>query len=127
MPRPVHFEIHSSDPRRTIEFYSALFEWEFDQWGDQDYWLIKTGTDEPGIDGGLLPRQGAAPGSEQPVNSFLCTISVPSVDDFAHKARSLGGSVAIPKMAVKSVGWLIYLRDPDGNLFGMMETDPSAA
>lgn len=38
-----------------------------------------------------------------------------------------GGTVALEKHAVPTVGWLAYCRDPDGNLFGMMRADPEAA
>jgi predicted enzyme related to lactoylglutathione lyase len=30
-------------------------------------------------------------------------------------------------MPVPGVGWLGYAKDPDGNLFGVMQRDPSAA
>ena len=35
--------------------------------------------------------------------------------------------VAVPKMAVPGIGWLAYAKDPDGNIFGMMQADPEAA
>ena len=56
MPRVVHFEIHAEDPQRAIAFYQAVFDWEFNNWGGMDYWLIKTvDAGAPGIDGGLVP------------------------------------------------------------------------
>jgi uncharacterized protein len=60
MPRVVHFEIHAVDPERAISFYKKMFSWTFQKWeGPMPYWLITTGNDnEPGINGGLLPRQG---------------------------------------------------------------------
>jgi len=71
MPRPVHFEIQAEQPERAIKFYRELFGWEFNQWEGQPYWLIKTGEKgTPGIDGGLLPRQGPAPSGMQPVTAF---------------------------------------------------------
>ena len=56
MSRTVHFEIQASKPQALIDFYSTLFGWKFKQWGENEYWLIDTGTRKPGIDGGLLPR-----------------------------------------------------------------------
>ena len=71
MPRVVHFEIHAGDPQRAIQFYRALFGWEFSNWGDQQYWLIKTGEEGTrGIDGGLLPRRGEIDG--QAVIGYVC-------------------------------------------------------
>jgi predicted enzyme related to lactoylglutathione lyase len=38
----------------------------------------------------------------------------------------LGGSIAMPKMPVPTVGWLAYGKDTEGNLFGFMQFDPEA-
>ena len=35
---------------------------------------------EPGINGGLVRRRGAAPAADQPVNAFVCTIGVADLD-----------------------------------------------
>ena len=74
MPRVVHFEIHAETPERAMEFYSGVFGWEFSKWeGTQDYWLITTGPDEePGINGGLVRRQGEIDG--QAVIAYACTV-----------------------------------------------------
>lgn len=127
MSRVVHFEIHAGDCRRAIGFYQALFAWEFTKWGGpQEYWVIKTGSaSEPGIDGGLVPRRGEIDG--QAVTAYVCTIEVKSVDESLAKAVTLGGKVALPKMAVPSVGWLGYAKDTEGNIFGVMQPDPTAA
>ncbi len=127
MPRPIHFEIHAGDPQRAIGFYSKLFGWTFTQWGNELYWLVGTGErSEPGIDGGLLPRRGDAPAAMAAVNAFVCTVGVADVDAMVVKLTELGGQVALPKMPIPTVGWLAYGKDPEGNLFGMMQSDPSA-
>jgi predicted enzyme related to lactoylglutathione lyase len=61
------------------------------------------------------------------VNAFVCTVGVSSAADTLARVVELGGSVAVPVMAVPGVGWLGYGKDPDGNLLGFMQTDPSAA
>ena len=33
MPRVVHFEVHASDPERTMRFYTELFGWKFQALG----------------------------------------------------------------------------------------------
>jgi predicted enzyme related to lactoylglutathione lyase len=127
MPRPVHFEIHADNPDRAIKFYRELFGWEFAQWEGQPYWLIKTGEKgTPGIDGGLLPRKGPPPTAMQAVNAFVCTTDVASCDAVAKRVTELGGSIAMPKMPVPTVGWLAYGKDTEGNLFGFMQFDPQA-
>lgn len=126
MPRVVHFEIHADDPERAARFYRNLFGWEVQKWdGPQDYWLVKTGPDgQPGINGGLLRRHGPRVGDT--VIAYVCSIDVPSVDDYLARAVAEGGQVALPKMAIPGVGWLAYCKDPEGNIFGMTQFDRSA-
>jgi len=127
MPRIVHFEIHADDPERAIGFYEALFGWEISRWGEMDYWLIRTGEGTPGIDGGLLRRQGPPPTDGQAVTSYACTADVPSIDEYVEKIKANGGTIALPKMPIPTVGWLAYGKDTEGNLFGIMQPDPNAA
>lgn len=121
VPRIIHFEIEAEKPERAIEFYKRVFGWKVEKWkGPIEYWLITTGNkDEPGIDGGLSRRT-----DDQP--STVNTIDVPSVDEYVRKVKSNGGSIVRPKMAVPGVGWMVYFKDPEGNIFGMMESDESA-
>jgi predicted enzyme related to lactoylglutathione lyase len=128
MARVVHFEIHAEQPERAIAFYTSLFSWQFTAWNGGTYWLINTGADgTPGINGGLVPRRGSAPKDGQPVNAFCCTVDVESVDDSVKRIGELGGSIALPKMPIPGVGWLAYGKDPEGNIFGVMEADSAAA
>ena len=127
MPRVIHFEIHADDPERAVKFYRDLFGWEFTKWdGPMPYWLIKTGPDNtPGINGGLLPRQHAIDG--QAVIAYVCTVDTANLDDHLAKAQAGGGKIALPKMPIPGIGWLAYCKDPEGNIFGMMQSDPKAA
>jgi predicted enzyme related to lactoylglutathione lyase len=128
MPRPIHFEIQAAEPERAIQFYKSMFDWQFNQWGDQKYWLIATGDkSKPGIDGGLLPRPTpAAPESMAAVNCYVCTIDVPNLDEYVDRAMKCGGTIALPKMPIPTVGWLAYCKDTEGNIFGMMQMDANA-
>jgi len=129
MSRLVHFEIHATDPERLVAYYTALFGWTMQKWaGPMDYWLISTGpAEKPGINGGLLRRHGEAPSANGPVSSFVSTIDVASAKASLEKAVELGGTLAVPVMPVPGIGWLCYAKDPDGNIFGMMQADPAAA
>ncbi len=128
MPRPVHFEIHASDPARAMRFYTDLLGWSFTRWeGPMEYWLIKTGSEGPGIDGGLVKRMGAPPVDGAAVNAWVCTVDVPSVDETLGRLTQLGGTLALPKMPIPGIGWLAYGKDPEGNLWGFMQMDPTVA
>lgn len=127
MPRVIHFEIHASRPEVLIAFYSSLFDWKFQQWGNVEYWQIETGPpDKPGINGGLVLRRGASPLDAQSVNAYICTVEVDALDEYILKAQSLGATVALPKMPIPGVGWLAYVIDPDRNTLGLMQADSSA-
>jgi predicted enzyme related to lactoylglutathione lyase len=121
MPRVVHFEIDAKKPEKAVQFYEKVFGWKIEKWnGPVDYWLITTGEKkEQGIDGGLSKRTEAMP-------STVNTIDVPSVDEYVKKVVKNGGSIIRPKGAVPGVGWLAYFKDPEGNVWGMMQNDPSA-
>lgn len=128
MPRPIHFEIHASDPERAIRFYTTVFGWTFTPWGPPGmYWTVSTGAEGPGIDGGLVPRRGPDPAEDAPVNGYALTIGVEDVDRALATALANGGRVALPKMAIPGVGWLVYIKDSESNILGMMHNDPAAA
>jgi predicted enzyme related to lactoylglutathione lyase len=126
MARVVHFEIHAENPERAIEFYQKSFGWEFQKWeGPMEYWLVMTGpTDQPGIDGGLVKRQGKIDG--EAVIAYVCTIDVPDIDATISTVQKNGGTIAVPKMPVPTVGWLVYFKDTEGNIFGAMQQDADA-
>jgi predicted enzyme related to lactoylglutathione lyase len=62
----------------------------------------------------------------QCINAFVCTADVPNLDDYLKKAIAAGGTVALPKMPIPTVGWLAYFKDTEENIFGMMQSDPAA-
>ena len=126
MPRVVHFEIHAGDPERAISFYEKVFAWTFQKWeGPMPYWLVTTGPDtERGINGGLMPRRGEVDG--EAVIAYVCTIGVEAIDSSITTVEANGGTVVVPKMPVPGVGWLVYCKDTEGNIFGMLHPDANA-
>jgi len=105
-----------------MAFYQTVFGWSFQKWegGGMPYWLITTGPDsEVGINGGMMPRQ-------HPEQPCVNTISVPNLDETLAAALSNGGAVALPKMPVPGIGWLAYVKDPEGHIVGMMQMDSGA-
>jgi predicted enzyme related to lactoylglutathione lyase len=123
MPRPIHFEIPANDPERVGAFYQAAFGWTIQKWdgGGMPYWLVTTGPEgEPGINGGILQKRDP----EQPC---VNTIGVANLDEAMATVTKSGGTICVPKMPIPGVGWLAYGKDPEGNIFGMMQEDRSAA
>jgi uncharacterized protein len=121
VPRVNHFEIHATDPAITAGFYSAVFGWKISKWaGPVDYWLVSTG-EGPGIDGGIVPRQGAAPVLGAAVNAFVCTTTVDSLEKTSAAVLENDGELVVPQREIPGVGLLAYFKDPDGNLFGVLQ------
>jgi predicted enzyme related to lactoylglutathione lyase len=128
MNRVVHFEIHAKDLDRMQQFYSDVFGWKITNLGPQmgHYRMVETGENEPGekwpgINGGITPRMGEPAASGQPVNAYVCTISVNDLDVYIDKVKKAGGSMALEKMDVPGVGWLAYCKDIEENIFGMLQ------
>ncbi len=119
--RVVHFEIHAADPESAAKFYSAVFDWKITKWdGPFDYWLVATG-EGSGIDGGIVRRQGAPPDSGAAVNAYVCTVTVASLDETYAAIAANGGTVAVEKQEVPGIGLLAYFKDPEGNIFGVLQ------
>jgi uncharacterized protein len=120
MPRVVHFEIPADDMQRAVAFYREVFGWQITPYeGAPEYFLVITGPDsEPGINGGIMQRRDGGPTTN--------TISVDDVDRCVRMAVERGGRVIMPKSPVAGVGYLAYCLDSEGNIFGMMQTDPQA-
>ena len=121
MARVLHFEIHSADPEAAAKFYTDLFDWKISKWdGPVEYWLVSTG-EGPGIDGGIVRRQGAAPVSGAAVNGYVCTIVVKSLDETLNAIVGKGGTIAVEKQDIPGIGLLAYFKDLDGNIFGALQ------
>lgn len=119
MQRPVHFEIHADDPVAAASFYSSLFGWSVQQWGDHPYWLVTTGDEAPGIDGAITPTAHDG-------QAVVITMQVEDIDSYPALLAEAGGTVVHDKAAIPGVGWLITAADPNGVRFGLMQPDENA-
>ncbi|GAB1512372.1 VOC family protein [Actinophytocola sp. KF-1] len=126
MGRPVHFEIHATDPEQAKAFYENVFGWRIERWGSEPYWTISTGEGR-GIDGGLLARKGPPPAADAPAGSFVVTIEVADLTATTAAIVQHGGTMATGTQTIPNVGWLAYCADPDGNLFGVLQPGNSAS
>jgi predicted enzyme related to lactoylglutathione lyase len=120
VPRVVHFEIPAEKPERAAKFYKQVFGWKIEKWtGPFNYWLVTTGEDkEPGINGAIMEKTN--------FKTTVNTVDVPSVDAFLKKITEAGGKVVMPKGAVPGQGYVAYVMDTEGNVFGIFQNDMSA-
>ncbi|MFI5154383.1 MAG: VOC family protein [Chitinophagales bacterium] len=119
-----YFEIQSSEPVKSIDFYSKVFHWKFikKEWAPIEYYRIGTN----GVSGGLLKRPAKIPPPESGTNAFTCSIEVSNFDQTAQLILENSGQVALPKFAVPKKCWQRYFIDTDGNVFGLFEVDENA-
>ncbi|GAA0250229.1 VOC family protein [Saccharothrix mutabilis subsp. mutabilis] len=122
MSRVVHFEIPVDDPDRAGDFYRAVFGWDPQRWGPVEYWPLATG-EQPGVgtgaEGALTPRREAPEG-------VLVYVGVDDIDAAVDRVTAAGGTVVAEKMPIPSVGWSVHLRDTEGNLVGLFQSDEGA-
>jgi len=120
MNRPIHFEIPAEDPQRAIAFYEKVFGWKFTPWGGAaEYWTIRTGDSQPGIDGGLMRRR-------DPAQPCANTMDVEDLDASSVVIEGAGGQCVLPKMPIPGIGWLAYFKDTEGHIFCVMQADAPA-
>jgi len=130
MNRVSYFDLYASNPERAIKFYEEVFGWTFEKWNDPDlpeeYWSVKTGSDDhPGIDGGMIKRRGPDPGKDIPIRAFVCSIEVDNIDEYIMKVKEMGSVLAMDKTPVKGFGHVASFIDPEGNSVGLMHRDES--
>jgi uncharacterized protein len=116
------FEIHASDLERAAHFYAQAFGWHFEAIAADFYRL----TSHNLVHGSIFRRRGPEPTEGQPVNAWVCTLQVGSVDAALTAIQAAGGRVAVPKFAVAGVGWSAYFKDTEGNIAGVFQHDSAA-
>ena len=120
MSRVVHFDIVADKPDRASRFYGSVFGWKFRKWdGPMNYWMIDTGKDGQGINGGM----GLKSESKMP---NMNTIDVKDIEKSIEKIKTNGGKLVGKKQPIPGVGWFASFKDTEGNLFGLMQDDKSA-
>ena len=123
----MHFEIHCEDVDRAAKFYRAAFDWKIEKWGGpNDYWLVTTHEEgTPGINGGMMKRQGDSPKTGAACNAYVCTIALEGdLAQMLERVKTLGAKQVVDTMPIPGVGKLAYCTDTEGNIFGMLEPEP---
>ena len=110
----VHVELPAQDSAQATEFYGALFGWQFQSYGDQDYHMART--DE---------QQGAAVSGGDSGSSPIVYFDTDDIDASISKVKELGGS-AEEKMPVPGMGWFVACKDNQGTTFSLWQADDSA-
>ena len=103
-----YIEIPVTDPARAREFFSALFGWEFQDWGP-DYQSFSDGR----LEGGLRRAEVAAPAS-----GVLLVFYNDNLEHEMQRILELGGSISQEIFAFPG-GRRFHFVDPVGNEYAM--------
>jgi predicted enzyme related to lactoylglutathione lyase len=118
--RVVHFEIGAEDPEKLSEFYKKALGWEINLWPGSDYWMVGKEADGKvgAIFGGIMQRWQ----SEKTIN----TIETEDIAATIKEVEANGGKVVKPladmPMGPEEIMRWCYCEDPQGNIFGLMQT-----
>jgi uncharacterized protein len=116
------FQIPADDVGRAKTFYQSLLGWKIEpdttlenkslQWQN-----IITGEPEEGTmnKGGIYRRMG--PG---PIMNFVI---IRDFDRILAKVEKLGGTIVMPKNAIRRVGLVAVIQDTEGNIIGLLKPE----
>ncbi len=120
MPNPVvHFEIQSTEPGKSQDFFRDVFGWQVDVVPEMGYGLVNTGT-ESGINGGIEP----SPTGE---NRVMIYIKVDDIQGYLDRAVAAGAEVVVPVTVVPGAVTFALFSDPAGAVVGIVDSETPPA
>jgi predicted enzyme related to lactoylglutathione lyase len=118
--RVVHFEIGAEDPEKLSEFYKKALGWEINLWPGSDYWMVGKEADGKvgAIFGGIMQRWQ----SEKTINTIETEDIAATIKDVEANGGKVVKPVADMPMGPEEIMRWCYCEDPQGNIFGLMQT-----
>jgi predicted enzyme related to lactoylglutathione lyase len=110
----VHFEIGCRDLAKANDFYSRLFDWQLQSYGQAS--MVATG-DKVGIQGHLNCL------GHEPHNYVTVYVQVPDLPAHLDKAVRLGGKTVVPPTPVPGMGTFAWIADPEGTVIGLWKPE----
>ena len=110
-----HFAIYIDDIDRAKAFYSNLFGWDYNSYGQDDFLQIKDSSDDDGKLIGALQSRKYSPIDEK-IIGFECSVAVEDIDAIISKIEANNGKIVMPKTEIPYVGWLVKFLDSEGNI-----------
>ncbi len=106
-----HIELNSKNLMETKRFYSRLFGWKFQMFGDS-YAMFHAS--KKSVGGGFQLAKKVTPGTTR----FY--VSVLNIPDTQKKAVKLGGKIGQRKKPIGGgMGYWGTIKDPHGNIIGI--------
>lgn len=114
----VHLEIPAGDTQKARDFWGGLFGWQFQEYeGSPTEYHMTRFSDTQG--GAIMAADGATRGTR-------VYLDVDDINASTARVRELGGETG-DAMPVPQMGWFAICKDPEGNEFGLWQTDPGAS
>lgn len=122
----VHFEIPAEDRNRMADFYGSVFGWQSQMLGHEmnEYVLVTTTeTDDnnmpkkPGTINGAFYKRA----EDNPLQHISIVIQVNDINKSVKNVNEAGGEVLGEPGDIPGVGKFVYIKDPEGNIMGMLQ------
>jgi len=115
-----HVAINADDVDASKAFYAATFGWTFEpHFGQDDFFRISDASGEQ--PGPFAILQGRRDIDGRRVVGLEGTVAVADLDAAVAAATSAGGTVLAGPFEIPTVGTLVWLEDPSGNVIGAMQ------
>ena len=111
---PCWVDTSQPDPEAAVDFYSALFGWQFEDVmppGSEGKYFIAR------LRGGSVAAVGSIPEAAPPMAMWNTYVSVESADETAAKVGEAGGSAVMEPFDVMDAGRMAVLTDTEGAAF----------
>ncbi len=113
--RVCYWEINGTVGKKLADFYTGLFDWQYDSESGSDYYYLHSGGEGGNINGGVFTGKGKLP------HHLTIYVDVDDVDAYYAKALGMGATRAQDPFDVPNVGRLGFFRDPDGHIIGLIQ------
>ncbi len=122
----VHFEMPAEDRQRMANFYSTVFGWQAQMFGEEmgNYVTVSTTeVDEKGrpktpgaINGGFFPRRDDAPMQHPSI-----VIAIDDIKESIKEVTNAGGQVLGEPVDIPKVGTYVSFKDTEGNIVSLLQ------
>jgi predicted enzyme related to lactoylglutathione lyase len=105
---PCWLEISTSDPQRTIDFYTAVFDWTVDGPHEEMGGYFNFSKDGTLVAGGMRKQQEGVP------DLWSIYLATDDIAKTVERAGAAGATVHVPPMDVMELGKMSFISDPAG-------------
>lgn len=115
---PCWVDLGVPDHRRAMDFYRAMFGWEFDEGpADTGHYTMCLLRGQP------VAAVASPPGAETRASWWNTYISTDDVDAMAKRIHDAGGRLPMEPMDIMDAGRMATAEDPAGATFGLWQGD----